>query len=81
MLHPFIEREFEWANIPALIKKNAEMRFHGPVVDGLYGTYGVDSHVGAVAVIRPDGYVGVVSSLTSAHHVSEYLRRCLVTVT
>ncbi|KAH8203959.1 hypothetical protein TruAng_001901 [Truncatella angustata] len=78
VLHPFSERKFEWADIPTSIKKNAEMRFHGPVEETLYATYGVRPDVGAVAVIRPDGYVGMVSSLLGVSQVDEYLVRCLV---
>lgn len=69
---------FEWADIPDSIKKYAEMRFHGPVDDHLYATYGVSPDEGAVAIVRPDGYVGAVTSLSAASLVDEYLGRCLV---
>jgi len=80
VLHPFLERRFEWANIPKCIKQNAEMQFHGPVYDDLYSIYGVNPDVGAIVVVRPDGYVGMVSSLLSASQVDNYLSCCLVKV-
>ncbi|KAH6988660.1 putative phenol monooxygenase [Ilyonectria destructans] len=80
VLHPFLDRKFEWVDIPASIKKNSEMRFHGPVNEHLYPTYGIHPDVGAVTVIRPDGYVGVVSSLLGVSQVDDYLSRCLVKI-
>lgn len=81
VLHPLLGQQFEWTDIPAGVKDHAEMRFHGPMDDKLYDTYGVDAHVGAAVVVRPDGYVGAASSLADASSVYDYLRGCLVTVT
>lgn len=78
MLHSYTKRSFEWAEIPPEIKRHAEMRFHGPIDDKLYATYGISPEVGAIAVVRPDGYVGLVSSLRDVSKVDEYLGRCLV---
>jgi phenol 2-monooxygenase (NADPH) len=80
VLHPYTERSFEWADIPPEIKRHAEMRFHGPIDDHLYATYGINPEVGAIAAVRPDGYVGLVSSLQDVSKVDEYLERCLVKV-
>ncbi|KAL6788886.1 putative phenol monooxygenase [Trichoderma sp. SZMC 28012] len=80
VLHPFSERKFEWGDIQPSIKKYAEMRFHGPADEGLYATYGVNDRVGAAAVIRPDGYVGIVTPLQGISQMEEYLIRCLVKV-
>lgn len=80
VLHPFSERKFEWGDIQPSIKKYAEMKFHGPADEGLYATYGVNDRVGAAAVIRPDGYVGIVTSLQGISQMEEYLIRCLVKV-
>lgn len=80
VLHPFSERQFEWADIPKPIKEHAEMRFHGPVDMNLYRTYGIEADAGALAVVRPDGYVGAVLSLPNPGGVDEYLSRCLVKI-
>lgn len=80
VLHPFLERSFEWVDIPGTVKKLAEMRFHGPIDDSLYSTYGVDTNEGALVVVRPDGYVGVISSLVDVAQVDSYLSKSLVKV-
>ncbi|KAK7216371.1 hypothetical protein V2G26_004374 [Clonostachys chloroleuca] len=80
VLHPFPERSFEWVDIPGTVKKLAEMRFHGPIDDSLYPTYGVDPNEGALVVVRPDGYVGVISSLVDVAQVDSYLSKSLVKV-
>jgi hypothetical protein len=57
------------------------MRFHdGSALDDAYAIYGVDPARGALAVIRPDGYVGVVAHLDDVAQVEEYLKRCIRTV-
>jgi phenol 2-monooxygenase len=78
VLHPFLKRRFEWTDIPSCVKENAEIRFHGPEEDSLYGTYGVHPDTGAAAVVRPDGYVGAVCSLSKVSEIDDYLSRCLV---
>lgn len=80
VLHPRLHRSFEWDDIPACVKQQAEMRFYdGSALEDAYGIYGVDPAQGALAVIRPDGYVGVVAHL-DAQMAYEYLRRCIRTV-
>ena len=54
------------------------MRFHGMGDDDIYSIYGVAEHEGAIVVVRPDGYVGTVASLSKERDVEAYLRRCLV---
>jgi phenol 2-monooxygenase len=80
VLHPFLERVFEWDDIPSCVKDVAEMKFHGPVHEQLYGIYGVDQDKGAIVVVRPDGYVGIISSLTHPSQADTYLSQCLVRV-
>jgi phenol 2-monooxygenase len=80
VLHPFTKRTFEWTDLPICVKENAEMNFHGPAYDDLYGTYGVNPETGAAVVVRPDGYVGMISSLLNVFEVENYLNRCLVRI-
>ena len=76
--HPPVEREFEWDNIPGCVKEHAEMRFYnGYELEDAYRIYGVDPTKGALAVVRPDGYVGIVAQLGDVSRVEEYLRRCM----
>ncbi|KAJ5688962.1 hypothetical protein N7462_003354 [Penicillium macrosclerotiorum] len=78
VLHPSLHRHFEWDDIPACVKQHAEMRFHdGSALDDAYSIYGVDPARGALAVIRPDGYVGVVARLEDIARVEEYLKQCI----
>jgi hypothetical protein len=81
VLHPKLHRPFEWDDVPVCVKQRAEMRFHdGSALDDAYAIYGVDPAKGALAVIRPDGYVGVVARLDHVSRVEEYLKRCIRTV-
>lgn len=80
VLHTFVKRSFEWTDIPRCIKEAAEMNFHGPVEEGLYDTYGVDPERGALVVVRPDGVVGAVSSMSDTMEVESYLSQCLVRI-
>lgn len=78
VLHPSRLDRFEWTDVAPLIKKHAEMTFHGPSAgDNVYDIYGIDPGHGAMVVVRPDGYVGQVVSLGTAD-ISSYLSRCLV---
>jgi hypothetical protein len=57
------------------------MRFYdGSALGDAYSIYGVDPAHGALAVIRPDGYVGVVAQLDDVKQVEEYLQACIRTV-
>ncbi|MCJ1472380.1 hypothetical protein MMC13_001027 [Lambiella insularis] len=42
-----------------------------------YGIYGVDRERGAVCVVRPDGYVGVVAAMDDVTEIARYLERWL----
>lgn len=78
VIHPFVERVFEWTDIPSCVKDLAEMKLHGPIDDNLYSTYGVTRDVGVIVVVRPDGYVGFISSLKDPLQTDTYLSACLV---
>lgn len=81
VLHPRLHRSFEWDDIPACVKQTSEMRFYdGSALDDAYSIYGVDPTCGALAVIRPDGYVGVVSQLGDVKKLEQYLHSCIRTV-
>jgi phenol 2-monooxygenase len=77
VIHPFTEQRFEWTDIPLCIKENAEMQFHGVGVDDVYGIYGVDVKQGAIAVVRPDGYIGLIATMNDAKIAIGYLQGCL----
>ncbi|PWY83417.1 thioredoxin-like protein [Aspergillus heteromorphus CBS 117.55] len=81
VIHPRLARSFTWRDTPAELKKHSEMRFYsGYEVDDVYGIYGVDVAQGALAVVRPDGYVGTVAALDEVTRVEAYLEGCLRTV-
>lgn len=81
VIHPRVQREFMWSDIPAEVKRLSEMSFYsGYQLDDVYGTYGVDPARGAIAVVRPDGYVGAVSELGDVDRVEEYLKTLIRTV-
>ena len=81
VIHPRLPRDFTWRDTPAELKKHSEMSFYsGYEMDDVYKIYGVDVAQGALAVVRPDGYVGMVAALDDVKRVEEYLERCLRTV-
>ena len=45
-----------------------------------YKTYGIAKTDGAIVVVRPDGYVGVLSRLTASDVVEADLKGCLLEV-
>ena len=64
--------------MPAVVKYHSEMRFYnGYAPSDAYKLYGVDPDAGALAVVRPDGYVGAVARLEDMGRIEEYLARCL----
>ncbi|KAG8668152.1 hypothetical protein FPOAC1_007525 [Fusarium poae] len=63
VIHPLTTR-FEWTDIPAGVKKLAEMRVYGLArKEDAYETLGVSKDDGVIAVVRPDGF-----SDTSQYH-------------
>ena len=45
---------------------------------GGYAYYGIDEHAGAIVVVRPDGYVGMVAPLDRVDVVNEYFEGFLL---
>ncbi|PLB45061.1 hypothetical protein P170DRAFT_450097 [Aspergillus steynii IBT 23096] len=78
IIHPRMRGEVTWENIPACVKEQAEMSFYsGCELDNAYRVYGVDAARGAVVVIRPDGYVGMVGELGDVARVDAFLGRII----
>jgi hypothetical protein len=81
VVHPRVSKEFMWNEIPREIKQYSEMSFYsGYEMDDVYGIYGVDPTEGALAVVRPDGYIGVIASLGDVKRVESYLETLIRTV-
>ncbi|KAF3026227.1 hypothetical protein E8E15_009355 [Penicillium rubens] len=81
VIHPKQPRFFEWNDIPSSVKQHSEMSFYdGYTLDDAYKVFGVDPARGALAVVRPDGYVGVIAALGNVSRIEKYLERCLRTV-
>lgn len=80
-MHPRLSRDFTWRDVPRELKQYSEMQFYnGYEKEDVYGIYGVDPEKGIVAVMRPDGYIGVVAGLGDVKRVEGYLEGCLRTV-
>ena len=45
---------------------------HGRSGGGGYAKYGIDPHLGAIVVVRPDGYVGIVTGLNGVEDLNAY---------
>lgn len=57
------------------------MRFYdGSALQDVYATFGVPVDKGVIAVVRPDGYIGVLAALDDVQRIENYLRGCLRTV-
>lgn len=54
--------------------------YSGYELDDVYGTYGVDPEKGALAIVRPDGYIGVVASLSHVSRADRYLETLIRTI-
>lgn len=50
----------------------------GRVGGGGYSKYGIDPHAGAIVVVRPDGYVGMVAPLDRVDELKTYFGAFLV---
>lgn len=72
----------EWTDFPACVRAQGEWTVLGDHYGCVYGTFSVDVAKGAVAVVRPDGYVGVVAGLQEGGDgvVDGWLRGVLVGV-
>ncbi len=70
VLHPeLLHRQFEWDDVLVCTKQRA--------LDDAYAIYSEDPAWGALAVLRPDRYVGVVARLDDVVRVEEYLKRSI----
>lgn len=71
-----------WRDLPREIKGHSEMRFYSgyELSDDVYAVYGVEESKGALAVVRPDGYIGAVAALDAVESVKGYLGRCVRTI-
>ncbi|KAI9375810.1 major facilitator superfamily domain-containing protein [Aspergillus egyptiacus] len=65
VLHPRLAKDFMWKDVPRELKEHSEMRFYSgcALSDDVYAIYGVDPSQGALAVVRPDGYIGAIAAL------------------
>ncbi|KUM64000.1 hypothetical protein ACN42_g3119 [Penicillium freii] len=76
-----IYRHFRWEDLPRTVRVYSEMRlFDGSGSDlaqgeDAYTRFGVAPDRGAMAVVRPDGYVGIVAELGDVARVESYLAR------
>jgi phenol 2-monooxygenase len=78
ILHPLPQNTFVWSELPRVVKTEAEMRFHnGTELEDAYRVYGVSREKGAIAVVRPDGYIGTIADLNDTERVERYLKGCL----
>lgn len=78
VVHP-LDKRFGWPDLPQGVKELAEMRVYGLAKkEDIYEVLGVSKDNGSVAVVRPDGYVGMLAILAGIDHVREYLDGCLV---
>jgi hypothetical protein len=74
VIHSRLSKEFMWSDIPREVKQYSEMSFYsGYEMDDVYGIYGVDPSKGALAVVRPDGYVGILADLGDVQRIDNYL--------
>ena len=80
VLHPLKQR-FEWSDIPLSVKRLAEMRTYGlSRKEDAYDIFGISKDVGGVAIIRPDGYIGIVSTLSNTIDIEAYFSSCVVRI-
>jgi phenol 2-monooxygenase len=74
-----MKQRFEWTQIPSDIKRLAEMRIYGMAKkEDAYDVFGITGEEGAIAVVRPDGYVGILCRLSAPDVAENYLSGCLV---
>ena len=76
-----LEEHFEWIDVPRCVKQFAEMRTYCLAKkEDAYEIYGIAKESGAIVVVRPDGYVGMLSRLDAPNMVEAYFKRCLLEV-
>ncbi|KAM5458387.1 putative phenol 2-monooxygenase (NADPH) [Microsporum audouinii] len=78
VIHPQLPRDFNWTCLPKELKQMSEMRFYsGYEPDDAYRIYGVNPTDGVLAVVRPDGCVGVISRIDDILRLTTYLEKCI----
>ncbi|KAI0738676.1 FAD binding domain-containing protein [Daedaleopsis nitida] len=55
-----------------------DVDIHGISGGGGYKKYGIDEHAGAMVIVRPDGYVGMVAPLDAMPSINSYFSRFLI---
>jgi hypothetical protein len=79
IVYPRLSGTVEWEKVPSCVKEQAEMAFYnGYELEDAYQIYGVDPAHGALVVLRPDGYVGMVGHLADTDRLVAYLSGILV---
>ncbi|CAZ82045.1 unnamed protein product [Tuber melanosporum] len=68
----------EWTDFPPSVREKSEWLVFGDEFGEVYAAWGVDEEVGALAVVRPDGYVGAVAALSEVVVVENWLGKVLV---
>ncbi|KAJ4301336.1 hypothetical protein N0V90_003428 [Kalmusia sp. IMI 367209] len=59
VFYPWEVENTEWTDFPATVREFAEDRVYGEAEKGgVYGVWDIERKDGALAVVRPDGYVG-----------------------
>ena len=77
VLQPLTVR-FEWTDLPSCVKQLAEMKTYGLAKqEDAYDFYGIPKKAGALVVVRPDGYVGMLGRLDAPGLVEDYFKGCL----
>jgi len=77
IIFPRREDRVEWTDFPDAVRERWEWLLLEDAYSEVYGTFGVDSARGAVAVVRPDGVVGMVAGVEDAGVVEGWLRGVL----
>lgn len=78
VVFPGTRGALEWTDFPVCVREMSEWLVLGDHSGETYKTWGVDEAKGALVVVRPDGYVGVVAALEEASEgVVGYLRGVL----
>lgn len=85
IIHPYASNHcLEWlTHFPKVVRENSEWLIFGDEYDEAYKNWGVNKKKGALAIIRPDGYVGAVTEVegllagTAEAFVEGYLEKLL----
>ena len=81
IIHPRLPKDFTWTDLPLEVKEHSEMSFYsGYEIDDVYGIYGINPTEGALAIVRPDGYIGVIAALSDVNRAQGYLEKLVRTV-